>query len=136
MKSDELEMLAQQEHDFDRAMSLLLQSHDARIEEEEAEMALSNDDLTKDKRTLPQESGGLQENPDDGRYPGSPGYENHALDEDVVHQDSMLTPSSQRTTAAREEKLLSPGRQVMKELRESKIERERMARAEEPMPEY
>ena len=42
LRSQQLEALAQQEHDFDKAMMLLLQSHDATLAEEEQEMGLSN----------------------------------------------------------------------------------------------
>jgi hypothetical protein len=67
----------------------------------------------------------------EGTVPGEVGTCPVCNGDPCVCPDPSTTPSSQRTSAA-----LSPGRQVMKELQESKIMRERMARAQNPLPKY
>jgi hypothetical protein len=55
--------------------------------------------------------------------------------------DYFTRPSSQRVTKKAQEQLVnpedeSPGQKVLRELREQKVERQRMERARQPMPQY
>lgn len=126
---------------FDEAMESLLQAHEADLEEEQQELGLANE-----QRETPEEYWQrVDKNRKSSYRPGSRGSstidrpigppKDDWLEQPVKkppvgasnESDLATTPSSQRVS-------LSPGQQLLKELREQKVMKERMQRARNPLP--